>query len=58
MIHIDSNRRQPVTSREKVGVLVLGPTGAGKSSFISTVTDSPVIIGHNITSGKTSFPLL
>ncbi|CAN9294932.1 unnamed protein product [Alternaria alternata] len=33
--------------RVKVGILVLGPTGAGKPSFIATVTGSPVVIGHD-----------
>ncbi|KAF2826258.1 hypothetical protein CC86DRAFT_406548 [Ophiobolus disseminans] len=47
---VSNSQKSHVNSKEKVGILVLGPTGSGKSSFIATVTGSPVRIGHNVTS--------
>jgi predicted GTPase len=50
--------RSPLSSKDRdanseISILVMGSTGAGKSSFIAKVTGAPVIIGDTIEPCKT-----
>jgi predicted GTPase len=41
-----------IQPRREISVLVLGETGAGKSSLLKQATGSPVKIGHSVKSCK------
>lgn len=43
---------EEIQRRREISILVLGETGAGKSSLIKQVTGSPVKIGHSLKSCK------
>ncbi|KAH0559439.1 hypothetical protein GP486_004045 [Trichoglossum hirsutum] len=44
------HRNAETLSQEDVVVAVMGVTGAGKSSFISLLTDEPITVGHDLES--------
>ena len=47
-----SNEPFPERPREVQAIAIMGPTGSGKSTFISKLAGSAVEIGHNLTSCK------
>ena len=47
-----SDEPLPERPREVHAIAVMGPTGSGKSTFISKLAGSAVKIGHNLTSCK------
>jgi ABC-type branched-subunit amino acid transport system ATPase component len=47
------NARQKVSQNADIVIAVMGVTGAGKSSFVATVTGQKDIrVGHDLYSGK------
>jgi predicted GTPase len=50
------NARQKVSQNADIVIAVMGVTGAGKSSFIATVTGQKGIqVGHDLYSGKSFY---